>query len=131
MKKMHFKDKYLIYTTKIFKDETDLKSVEEIINYLKDKINTHKIATLIAVFDHYSHTNSLIESNIADDIKDAKNIIFCFGKEIPSPIVLGVRPRSIGVVDLGDSFVISFMEAPNPVANETMSEWILGIKKDN
>jgi len=131
MKKMHFKDKYLIYTTKIFKDETDFKSVNEIMNYLKEKIYSHKIATYIATFDHYSHTSSLVESNIAEDIKDAKNIIFCFGKEIPTPIVLGVRPRSIGVVDLGDSFVVSFMEAPNPTANETMSEWILGIKKDN
>ncbi len=130
MKKMHFKDKYLIYTIKISKDETDFKSVDEIINYLKEKINSHKVATFIAVFDHYKHTNSLPEAEIADDIKDGKNIIFCFGKEIPTPIVLGVRPRSIGVVDLGDSFVISFMEAPNPVANETMSEWILGIKKN-
>lgn len=65
---------------------------------------------------------------ISDDIKDAKNILFCFGKELPSPLVLSVRPRSIGVVELANSFVITFLEAPNPAANEAMESWALGVK---
>jgi len=131
MKKMHFKEKYLIETTKISKNNSKYRSIDEIITYLKNRIDEHPVATFIATFDHYAHTSSLPEHKIAEDIVDAKNIIFCFGKEIAVPIVVGVRPRSIGIVDLGDSFVLSFMEAPNPVANDTMTEWILGIKKDN
>ena len=128
MNKMHFKDKYLIETIKISKNDTKYSSVDEIITYLKNRIEEHPVATFIATFDHYAHTSSLPEHNIAEDIIDAKNIIFCFGKEIPVPVVLGLRPRSIGVVDLGNSFVVSFMEAPNPVGNDAMTEWVLGIK---
>ncbi len=42
---------------------------------------------------------------------------------------MAVRPRSIGVSDMGDRFVIIFMEAPNPVANEAMENWTKALKK--
>ena len=81
------------------------------------------VATYIGIFDHYSHTSSVEGSEIAADIKDAKNIIFCFGKELLNPMVLAVRPRAIGVADMQESFVLSFLEAPNPTANEAMIKW--------
>ncbi len=123
MKQKVFKEKYPIFELMIPKNETTCRSVDEIIARLKDSIEAHPVATYIATFDHYAHTASLEEGQIAEDIEAAKNIVFCFGKELPTPEVMAVRPRSIGVSDLGDRFVLIFMEAPNPQANEAMERW--------
>jgi len=123
-----FKEKYPIFELIIGKEETTLGSVDEVIAYFKEKIEAHPVATYIATFDHYAHTTSLPEGSVAEGIEAAKNIVFCFGKELPTPEVMAVRPRSIGVSDLGDRFVIIFMEAPNPVANEAMEAWTKAIK---
>ncbi len=42
---------------------------------------------------------------------------------------MGVRPRAIGVAELKDSFVLSFMEAPNPDATKAMKIWVESIIK--
>ncbi len=123
MQQTIFKEKYPLYSYTVKKEEISKKSVDEIIAYFKEKIDAHPIATFIAIFDHYTHTTSLAEHTIHPDIKDVKNIIFCFGAEIPTSKVAAVRPRSIGVCDMGDSFVIDFMEAPNEKANAFMEEW--------
>ena len=127
MKQTILMEKYPIFELDIEKSEIKYKSVDEILDYLKEKIDNHKIATYIGEFDHYSHTKSLEEGKVADEILDAKNIICCFGKELPKATVLGVRPRSIGVAELKDKFIISFLEAPNPIANEAMESWVKGI----
>ncbi len=129
MKQTIFKEKYPIFTLEIGKEETDKKSVDEIIAYLKEKIDAHPIAVYIATFDHYAHTSSLPEHKINPQIKNVKNIIFCFGAEIPDTKVAAIRPRSIGVSDIGDAFIIDFMEAPNEKANVFMEEWAKGLKK--
>jgi hypothetical protein len=41
--------------------------------------------------------------------------------------MVAVRPRSIGVVELHDKFVVSFMDAPNPQAHDVMVGWVKGI----
>ena len=97
------------------------------MTYLKNKIDTHPIAIYIGEFDHYMHTSSLEVGEISEDIKDAKNIICCFGKVIPNPKVLAVRPRSIGVAEMVDSFVVSFLEAPSTDANNAMEMWVKGV----
>jgi hypothetical protein len=81
----------------------------------------------IGVFDHYAHTKR-IEGEINPDIKAAVDVIFCFGFALPNPQVLAVRPRSIGVADMGDKFVVSFMEAPMKPANEAMEGWARGLR---
>jgi len=127
MKQMIIMEKYPIFTIEITKNETTYKSVDEILAYLKNKIETHPIATYIGEFDHYTHTSSLEVGEISENIKDAKNIICCFGKVLPKPEVLAVRPRSIGVAEMADSFVVSFLEAPNPEANAAMENWVKAI----
>ena len=127
MKQITVMEKYPVYTIEISKGETSYKSVDEILVYLKNKIKIHPIATYIGEFDHYSHTSSLEVGEISEAIKDAKNIICCFGKVLPKPEVLAVRPRSIGVAEMADSFVVSFLEAPNPDANAAMESWVKGI----
>ena len=122
MKKTIFMDKYPIYTLEILKDETTLINVNEILNYFKAKVDEHKIATFISIFDHYSHTKAL-GGEINQDIKDAKNIVFCFGAALPNTKILAVRPRSIGVAELENSFVIEFIEAPKEQLHDLMESW--------
>jgi len=121
-------EKYPVTVMEILKKETTFKNVNEIISYLNEKIESHPVAAYIGTFDHYTHTKSLGENGeISRDILDAKNIICCFGKQLPKPVMLAIRPRSIGVVEMADRFVVSFMDAPNPQAHEAMASWVTGI----
>ena len=123
MKKTILMDKYPVFSLEIAKDETTFTSVAQIIDYLKEKIDNHPIAVFIAHFNHYEHTANLQESVINPDIKDAQNLIFCFGKQIPNTKILAARPRSFGVCELNDSFVIDFLEAPNEQLHKVMEDW--------
>lgn len=123
-----FKEKYHIFEIEYKKDELKYKSIDEIIAALQARIDEHPVIAFIAIFDQYKHTASLKDGEINPNIKAAKNIIFCFGKELPTPEVLAVRPRSIGVCELVDSYVISFLEAPNDTANKTMEEFVKSLK---
>jgi hypothetical protein len=124
MKQITVMEKYPVYTIRIDKSETSYQNVDEVLAYLKEQIEAHPIATYIGQFDHYAHTSSLEVGEISEDIKDAKNLICCFGKVLPKPEVLAVRPRSIGVAEMEDAFVVSFLEAPNPDANAAMEQWV-------
>ncbi|MBM3163262.1 MAG: hypothetical protein FJZ79_08120 [Chlorobi bacterium] len=121
-------EKYPIYTLELDKAETSCGSVDDILAHFRERIDANPVIEYIGVFDHYAHTSSLPDGIIAPGIKDAKNILFCFGKEIPNPGVLAIRPRSIGVTELEHSFVITFLEAPNPAANEAMESWTKQLK---
>ncbi len=112
----------------IDKSETTCGSVDDILAYFKSKIDAHPVVTYIGTFDHYAYTKSLKEGVVSGQIRDAKNILFCFGKELPSPCVLSIRPRSIGVAEMDDTFVITFLEAPNPMANEAMEGWAMSLR---
>jgi len=127
MKQITVMEKYPVFTIEISKNETTYKNVDEVIAYLKEEIEAHPIAVYIGVFDHYAHTSSLEVGEIAEGIKDAKNLICCFGKALPKPEVMAVRPRAFGIADIGERFVISFMEAPNPEANAAMEKWVKAI----
>lgn len=128
MKQTKFMEKYPIYTLEVNWSETKCRNIDEVCAYFVNKIDEHPKATYIAIFDHYAHTKSLSDGEIAPEIKDAKNIIFCFGPKIPNPEVIAVRPRSIGVCDLGDRFVISYLEAPAENINQIIEQWVLGLK---
>lgn len=128
MQQQFFQEKFPIYKLQFSKAESKFATVDEIITQLKSEVEANAHATLIAVFDHYQHTQS-IEGEIRADIKDAKNIIFCFGMKIPNPEVLAVRPRSIAVADMGDSFMVTFMEPPMQVATDFMEDWCKALVK--
>ncbi len=127
MKQITVMEKYPVFTVEVKKEETTYKNVDEILDYLKAQIEAHPVAVYIGEFDHYGHTSGLAEGKIAEEIKDAKNLICCFGKVLPKPEVLAVRPRAIGVAEMAESFVVSFLEAPNPDANTAMEKWVKGI----
>jgi len=128
MQKTIFMDKYPVQSFKILKTQTLYKTVDEIINYLKAFIDKNPVCIYITIFDHYKHTQSLEESSIAPEIKDAKNLLFCFGKQLNDPKILAVRPRSIGVTEMEDFFSIDFIDAPNEQLNSTMIEWVNSIQ---
>lgn len=127
MKQTLLQEKYPIYVAEIDKAETQCQNVDEIVSYLKDKIAANPKVQFIGVFDHYAHTRR-IEGEINPDIKAAVDVIFCFGFALPNAQVLAVRPRSIGVADMGNKFVVSFMEAPMKPANEAMEGWAKGLR---
>lgn len=120
-------EKYPVYTLEFAKTETKHKDCDEIIAFLKARVDEHKVACYIAEFDHYTHTSALEEGEMQEGIIAAKNIVFCFGIKLPKPEMMAVRPRSIGVVEYEDRFVVSFLEAPMPVANQAMESWAKAI----
>jgi hypothetical protein len=126
MKQSILMEKYPIFDMDLDKGETSCDSVDAVITALKEKIDAHPKVAFIGIFDHYSHTKS-IDGAIAETIKDAKNILFCFGVALPNPHVLSVRPRSIGVADMGNHFHISFLEPPMEMATKEMENWCRGL----
>jgi hypothetical protein len=127
MKQQLLQEKYPVYVLEVEKSETRYKNTDEILAYLKGCIDDHKVAAYISEFDHYSHTQSLEDGEIGEGIIDAKNIVFCFGIKLPKPVMLSVRPRSIGIAEYEDKFIISFLEAPMPLANDAMESWVKAI----
>lgn len=127
MKQLHFQEKYPITVVDIAKSETRYDSVAAIVDYFKDCIANTPRVSYIGTFDHYAHTQA-IGGEIAPDIRSATNVLFCFGHALPNPQVLAVRPRSIGIADLGSHFVITFMDAPMKPANDAMQAWALALK---
>jgi len=128
MQQKTFQEKYPVFELTLPKSETSKQNVEEIIADLRAKIEAHPVVRYIGEFDHYAHTSSLPDGEIAEDIIAAKNIIFCFGIKLPEPTVMAVRPRSIGVTEYKDRFVINFLEPPMPMATEAMENWVKSLK---
>lgn len=127
MKQMLLQAKYPIFVTEIGKHETPCQTMDAVVDYLKEKITSHPQAQFISVFDHYAHTRN-IGGEISPEIREAVVVMFCFGFALPDPQVLAVRPRSIGVADLGDKYVLSFLEAPMQPANILMEDWVTGLR---
>lgn len=124
MKQTMLQEKYPVFTLELDKAETPYKNVAQVSSYLKEHIAQHKVARHIGDFDHYAHTSALEDGEIQEGMIAATNIVFCFGTQLPKPEMLAVRPRSIGIAEYQDRFVISFLEAPMPLANETMENWV-------
>lgn len=127
MKQSLFNDKYPVFVAEIGKNETSFQSVPALVDYYKAKIAENPKVHFIAVFDHLAHTTK-IGGEIMPGLIAAVDIVFCFGFAIPNPQVLAVRPRSIGIAELADKFVISFMEAPMQPANQAMEAWTLALR---
>jgi len=117
-------NKFTVFSREIMKADSPYESVGDILDELKERIDLHPVAKFIDIFDHMSHTEDLPDGQIDPSIIDAKIIIFCFGKIIKSPLTLALRPRSIGVAELNDRFVLSLYEAPNERVHETICTWV-------
>lgn len=129
MKQTLLQQKYPVYCLELGFEETGFGSVDEIADYFKQRIQAHRQARFIAEFDHYDHTSALPEGRVDKEIRAAKNIVFCFGIALPDPHLLAARPRSIGVAETTDGFLVTFLEVPMPVANTAMEDWTAGLCK--
>lgn len=127
MKQTLLQEKYPIFVTELRKDETTRSSMAALIAYYQERIAENPRVQFIGVFDHHAHTTR-IGGDIAPGILAAVDIIFCFGFAIPTPQMLAVRPRSIGIAEYAEKFVISFMEAPMQPANQAMESWTLALR---
>jgi len=123
MKQSLSHETYPLYTLEVDKENCDCKNTNEIILRLKESIEAHELASFIDVFDHLQQARLTPAAQINDNILDAKSILFCFGLTLPTPQITATNPRSIGVVELDDEFVITFLETPMPLANTTMEKW--------
>lgn len=128
MKQSVIEQRLAVCTLEIGKDETSFATVDEVVDYLRGRIEAHPKARLIGVFDHYAHTTGMAQGNVAPEILAAKNLVLCFGLTLPDPQSLALRPRSIGVCELADRFVIAFLEAPMPLANLAIEEWATSVR---
>jgi len=129
MKQMTLQEKYPVFILDIFKEETHYKNASEILEFFKEKINSHSVCSYIGEFDHFAHTKK-INGEINPEIHDCKIVMFCFGNKLPNGKIPAVRPRSIGVTEYKDKFEISFLEAPALIANETMENWVKELKNN-
>ncbi|WP_457744862.1 DUF6858 family protein [Sulfurimonas sp.] len=123
MTKTILMDKYPIFTLEIKKTETTYTSIDEVVKHFETLIEKHPVAKFIANFDHYEHTMSIEDHLLDEKIKAAKNVIFCFGKQLPNSKILAVRPRSIGICEFEDSFEINFLEVPNEQLQIVSEQW--------
>jgi len=121
---------YPIYSLELGREETSYRSVDEIVDYFRQRIEAHRYGRFIAVFDHYAHTQALPEGKVGDGIRAAKNVVFCFGITLPDPHALALRPRSVGIAETEQGFLITFMEAPMPLANAAMEHWVKGLRNE-
>ncbi|MEA3641439.1 MAG: hypothetical protein VBE63_16055 [Lamprobacter sp.] len=129
MKQTLLNERYPLFVLRLDRTEIRLNSIDAICSYFRSCVESHPCGQFIAIFDHYAHTCALPDGKIDNEIRAAKNVLFCFGLSLPSPEILGLRPRSIGIAELDHQFVISFMEAPMPIANAAMEDWALGLRR--
>ncbi len=126
MKQWLLMEKYPVFDMSLPKEETSCATIDDVVAALKAKIDAHPKVAYIATFDHYAHTQA-IGGTIDRSILAAKNIVFCFGVALPNAHVLAVRPRAIGVADLGDAFHLTFLEPPMELATKEMEAWCKGL----
>jgi len=124
MQQTLFMEKYPIFTLEVEKSECRYATTDELMDYFKEKITNDPIAIFIGAFDHAAHTRSLEKGEVAPDIVEAKMVIFCFGEKLPKPEMMAARPRSISICDMGERFVITFLEAPMSAINEKLEGWV-------
>ena len=124
-------ERFPVFIAKVDKSDCGFPTLDDVVAYFVRLVEAHPVARLIGVFDHYAHTKGLADGEIAPEIVGAVNVVVCFGVAIPQPEILALRPRSIGIADVGDRFVVSFLETPMPVANTTMETWTRGLMTRN
>jgi hypothetical protein len=128
MEQYHFQDMYPIYSKEFLKTHVIFQNVDEVCSYFCTQIEKHPFAKYVSTFDHYGHTLGIEDGFVDKTIMAAKVVLFCFGKKLTDPKVLSVRPRAIGICETDTHYVISFLEAPNPLLTEIMIKWVSGIK---
>lgn len=130
MKQCLMQENLPIFAVELDKGSCGFEDIDQLVDYFVTSIKQDDRARLITVFDHYAHTMGLNDGQVNPDILAAQNIVFCFGITLPDPAALALRPRSIGVADVGDRYIVSFLESPMPVVNTLVEGWMKSLLKE-
>lgn len=115
--------RYPVWVEEIAKADTPWRDVDEIAAALSACIHRQAGAAFIGVFDCYGF-NLRVGASLPVDMQDAKTVLFCPGARLPSPAALALCPCAIGVADMGNRFVISFLDAPVVSPTDTLALWV-------
>jgi hypothetical protein len=96
---------------------------DAVVEALLRQLEEHPRAHLIAVFDNLEHAWQT-GGDIPPDVLAIRNMIFCFGTELPVPELMALGPRTIVITEQTDRFTVSYMETPVPEFNDTMAQWL-------
>ena len=112
-------EKFPVYYQEIMKGSTPYRNIAEIIDALKAGLAKNPSSQIIAVFDLHDHVQKR-GGKIADSIFGAQTLLFCVANAIPHADIVALRPRSIGVTEFADRFVLNFLEAPAQAVTDAM-----------
>jgi hypothetical protein len=112
-------EKFPVYYQEIMKGSSPYGNIAEIIDALKAGLAKNPSSQVIAVFDLHDHVQKR-GGKIADGILGAQTLLFCVANAIPHADIVALRPRSIGVTEFADRFVLNFLEAPAQPVTDTM-----------
>lgn len=115
--------RYPVWVEEIAKADTPWRDVDEIAAALSACIRHQAGSAFIGVFDHYGFNLRVCEP-LPIDMRDAKTILFCPGAKLLNPEGLALCPCAIGVADMGNRFVVSFLDAPVVSPVESLALWV-------
>ncbi len=112
------------------KSDRICQTVEDVGDYFRARIAENPKTQFIGVFDHFAHTRKIGGDWGGKSIREfARRRASSSASRSPHPQILALRPRSTGVADMGDRFVVSFMEAPVQRANVAMESRSPGLRE--
>lgn len=114
---------YPVWVEEIAKADTPWRDVDEITAALEACIRRLGSTAFVGIFDHYGLNLRACEP-LPTNMQDAKTLLFCRGAWLRDPRFLALSPSAIGVADMGNRFVISFLDAPMVSPLEHMFQWI-------
>ena len=118
---------YPVWIEEIAKADTPWRDVDEIIAALRERIQRHAGFAYIGVLDHYGLILRLGETHPAE-MRDAKAILFCPGAKRLNPVLPALCPGAISVADMGNRFVIFFLDAPAFLPAQTLARWVADLR---
>ena len=119
-----------VCTLELEKSKTRHADMDALLAALKARVDAHPAAAYIATLDHESNPGGRAGQNVAADYVASKLMVFSSEVDMPNPGVLVVRPRTVGVTEFADRFVINFVVAPASVGTDPMEDWVRALRDE-
>lgn len=123
MRRIDGEDGYPLWVEEIAKADTPWRDVDDIVAVLRQDIQGQGGAASIGVFDLYGLNLRLGEA-LPVAMQDAKVFLFCPGAKLLNPVLVALCPSVVGVADMGNRFVISFLDASRVSSTEPLAQWL-------
>jgi hypothetical protein len=118
---------YPVWIEEIAKADTFYRNVDEIVAALQARVARHAQASWIGVCDHYG-LNLRLGERLPAAMQDARIALLCDAPALSGTAFLALQPCAIGVADMGNRFVFSFMERPDAAGNGFLRQWLDGMR---